>query len=289
MVLDEPPKPAHAARRGRSRTSSRRIGWEVADKAGHLVDSVVPATTYHLRVYYQVLKPITGNWKAFVHIDGFQRRYNGDHNVLDGKYAMNLWHPGDVVVDDFDFQLEPNFTPGGYTRLLRLLQRRHALQSDEGTEPREPRRGAATLTCGSALDASMKTGYSLGMKGRGGRATRQSSERAVAGVDASPAPGRARRDRRCTERVDVLWSVDCETEDTFLYAAITNISEMGIFVRTNDPLAGRHVGDAPLRAAARPDPAERGLRARRRGAVGEPRAPARGQPQPGHGHPLREP
>ena len=69
-----------------------------------------------------MLKPITGNWKAFVHIDGHQRRYNGDHNVLDGKYAMNLWHPGDVIVDDFEFQLEPNFTPGAYTRLLRLLQ-----------------------------------------------------------------------------------------------------------------------------------------------------------------------
>jgi type IV pilus assembly protein PilZ len=44
-------------------------------------------------------------------------------------------------------------------------------------------------------------------------------------------------DRRSSERVDVLWSVDCETEDTFLYAAITNISEMGIFVRTTEPLA----------------------------------------------------
>jgi uncharacterized protein (TIGR02266 family) len=44
-------------------------------------------------------------------------------------------------------------------------------------------------------------------------------------------------DRRSTERVDVLWSVDCETEDTFLYAAITNISEMGIFVQTTEPLA----------------------------------------------------
>jgi uncharacterized protein (TIGR02266 family) len=30
--------------------------------------------------------------------------------------------------------------------------------------------------------------------------------------------------------------VDCETEDTFLYANITNISELGIFVRTHDPL-----------------------------------------------------
>jgi type IV pilus assembly protein PilZ len=37
--------------------------------------------------------------------------------------------------------------------------------------------------------------------------------------------------------VSVTWSVDCETEDTFLYAAITNISELGIFVATTEPLA----------------------------------------------------
>lgn len=29
--------------------------------------------------------------------------------------------------------------------------------------------------------------------------------------------------------------MDCVTDDTFLYAAITNISEMGIFVRCNEP------------------------------------------------------
>ena len=28
---------------------------------------------------------------------------------------MNLWQPGDIVVDDHEFQLEPNFTPGDYT------------------------------------------------------------------------------------------------------------------------------------------------------------------------------
>lgn len=44
-------------------------------------------------------------------------------------------------------------------------------------------------------------------------------------------------DRRSSPRLEVLWSVDCETEDTFLYAAITNISEMGIFVQTTEPLA----------------------------------------------------
>jgi len=47
----------------------------------------------------------------------------------------------------------------------------------------------------------------------------------------------SRFERRSSTRFDVTWSVDCETEETFLYAAITNISELGIFVRTTDPLS----------------------------------------------------
>ena len=43
-------------------------------------------------------------------------------------------------------------------------------------------------------------------------------------------------DRRSSDRIDVTWSVDCESKDTFLYASIANISEFGIFVRTHEPL-----------------------------------------------------
>jgi type IV pilus assembly protein PilZ len=43
-------------------------------------------------------------------------------------------------------------------------------------------------------------------------------------------------ERRGGERITVDWEVDCETEDTFLFATITNISSMGIFVRTLAPL-----------------------------------------------------
>jgi type IV pilus assembly protein PilZ len=53
-------------------------------------------------------------------------------------------------------------------------------------------------------------------------------------TDAPPSPTSV--ERRTVERVDVTWSVDCETEDTFLYASITNISALGIFVRTSQPL-----------------------------------------------------
>jgi type IV pilus assembly protein PilZ len=59
------------------------------------------------------------------------------------------------------------------------------------------------------------------------------------GHDDDP-PDRSHRrpipERRNSDRIPVVWSVDCETDDTFLYASITNISEFGIFVRTEKPL-----------------------------------------------------
>lgn len=44
-------------------------------------------------------------------------------------------------------------------------------------------------------------------------------------------------ERRIFDRYDVEWAVDCVASDTFLFASITNISQMGIFVRTTEPLA----------------------------------------------------
>jgi uncharacterized protein (TIGR02266 family) len=42
--------------------------------------------------------------------------------------------------------------------------------------------------------------------------------------------------RRSHDRYDVEWAVDCIADDTFLYASIANISAMGIFVQTIDPI-----------------------------------------------------
>jgi len=53
--------------------------------------------------------------------------------------------------------------------------------------------------------------------------------------DSQP-PSEVPQNRRSVDRIPVAWSVDCETEDTFLYASIRNISELGIFVATRDPL-----------------------------------------------------
>lgn len=54
--------------------------------------------------------------------------------------------------------------------------------------------------------------------------------------DSDPPDSEGGVERRVSERIDVTWSVDCETDDTFLYASIKNISEMGIFVQTKLPL-----------------------------------------------------
>jgi type IV pilus assembly protein PilZ len=53
----------------------------------------------------------------------------------------------------------------------------------------------------------------------------------------APDPQPRSENRRIHDRYDVEWAVDCVAEDTFLYASIANISAMGIFVTTVDPLS----------------------------------------------------
>ena len=115
MLLSEPP---HPQRRIDANMDDKLevIGIDLLDDRGHPVDTIAPGRAYHLKTYYRVLAPVTTEWEAFIHIDGYNRRHNGDHKPLNGKYPMSLWLPGDLVVDDDnDFKLEPNFTPGTYT------------------------------------------------------------------------------------------------------------------------------------------------------------------------------
>jgi hypothetical protein len=91
------------------------IGIDLLDERGKLIDSIAPGKTYHMKTYYKVLAPVTTEWEGFIHIDGYHRRHNGDHKPMNGKYPMSLWLPGDLLVDDHEFKLEPNFTPGTYS------------------------------------------------------------------------------------------------------------------------------------------------------------------------------
>lgn len=66
-------------------------------------------------------------------------------------------------------------------------------------------------------------------------ATKNPRTPAAAALLEEPDPMPKRDDRRSHHRFDVEWAVDCVATDTFLYASITNISAMGIFVKTEDP------------------------------------------------------
>jgi len=70
-------------------------------------------------------------------------------------------------------------------------------------------------------------------------ATKSNNPKAPAVIETEPLepdPQPRSDDRRSHDRYEVVWAVDCVAEDTFLYASITNISAMGIFVKTVDPL-----------------------------------------------------
>jgi 4-amino-4-deoxy-L-arabinose transferase-like glycosyltransferase len=112
-ILDVEPKPLHpmVANLG---GQVDVLGWDVTDKNGNVVDSVVPSVKYDFVIYYKVVGAISGNWETFIHIDGQQRRFNGDHPTLEGKYPLHLWRVGDFVADRYEFMLEPFFTPGDY-------------------------------------------------------------------------------------------------------------------------------------------------------------------------------
>jgi hypothetical protein len=114
IVLSAPP---HPQRRLDANMDDKLevIGIDLLDERGRAVDTVNPGRSYHLKTYYRVLAAVTTEWEAFIHIDGYHRRHNGDHKPMNGKYPMSLWLPGDLLEDDHEFKLEPNFTPGTYT------------------------------------------------------------------------------------------------------------------------------------------------------------------------------
>jgi 4-amino-4-deoxy-L-arabinose transferase-like glycosyltransferase len=92
----------------------RCLGWAVTERDGTPVDEARAGQPYDFRIYYEVLASVSGSWKTFIHIDGNRRRFNGDHDTLQGKYPFRLWQKGDYVVDVYPFELEPHFAGTTY-------------------------------------------------------------------------------------------------------------------------------------------------------------------------------
>jgi hypothetical protein len=96
------------------------LGWEVLDASGSVVEQLSARRPYVLRVAYEVRAPMPAGYDAFFHLDGHDRRHNGDHPLLEGAYPTQLWQPGDVLVDEHPLELGANFGPGTYWLFLGL-------------------------------------------------------------------------------------------------------------------------------------------------------------------------
>lgn len=109
------------------------LGWSLRSGASGRVESqLVPGEPYRFTIYYRVLARLGGSWQTFVHLDGLQRRFNADHEPLDGKYPLRLWRPGDVIADATEIRLEPNFSPGPYRLYFGLFTGEQRLPVSEG-------------------------------------------------------------------------------------------------------------------------------------------------------------
>lgn len=144
IVMDEPPKPQHKLE-ANLEDKLQVLGFDIADEKGKLVDHVAPGKKYHMRTYFQVLSGVQSEWQMFIHIDGFHRRHNGDHKVCEGKYPMSLWLQGDIVMDDHEFTLEPNFSPGPYTLYFGLFVGESRLKVKSGPTDGENRVNGGSL------------------------------------------------------------------------------------------------------------------------------------------------
>jgi hypothetical protein len=132
-VLDEAPHPKHVLDANLA-DQLDVLGWDVLDLDGHPVNGIAPGHRYEFVLYFHVVNRVAGSWETFVHIDGFQRRFNGDHPTLDGRYPFALWNVGDFIADRHEIRLEPNFTHGAYRLFVGLYSGARRLPVRRGAQ-----------------------------------------------------------------------------------------------------------------------------------------------------------
>jgi hypothetical protein len=115
------------------------IGYEIRRKRNQTATDVLEGGEPLVFVIgYEVLGRVTGTWQTFIHIDGEGKRFNGDHEALAGDYPLRHWQTGDFVIDEYDFELEPSFTPGQYQIYFGMFsgEKRMAVTAGEHSENR---------------------------------------------------------------------------------------------------------------------------------------------------------
>jgi 4-amino-4-deoxy-L-arabinose transferase-like glycosyltransferase len=107
------------------------LGWDL-NQQGRPVAALVASVDYEFTIYFRVNEPLAGSWDVFIHMDGVQQRYNGDHPLLGGSYAPAFWLPGDFIADHHVIRLAPNFRAGTYRLFFGLFSGERRLEVRQG-------------------------------------------------------------------------------------------------------------------------------------------------------------
>lgn len=110
----------------------RLLGWEVRSARGEVTDEVRRGKKYEFRMAYEVLGRISREWKTFIHIDGHDQRFNGDHDTLGGVYPMKNWRKGDFVLDRYEFTLGSSYPVGTYEAYFGLFKGKKRFKVSKG-------------------------------------------------------------------------------------------------------------------------------------------------------------
>ncbi len=86
---------------------------------GYDVDGVPKAgETIRITSYYRVDKPVSGDWKIFVHFESpGKRRQPFDHYGVGDLYPVGEWKKGEIIADKVDIAIPADW-PSGKTQVL---------------------------------------------------------------------------------------------------------------------------------------------------------------------------
>ncbi len=110
FISESPPKPEHPVEAD-FEGKVKLLGYDLPNELSRGQD-------FKIRLYFQVLQPVGGNYKVFIHFDGPGSRFNGDHVPLEGRFPTPNWVPGYYITDEHQMTPDRAMQPSGSYRLF---------------------------------------------------------------------------------------------------------------------------------------------------------------------------
>jgi 4-amino-4-deoxy-L-arabinose transferase-like glycosyltransferase len=110
FISETPPKPQHPVE-ANFENKVKLLGYDVPAEVSR-------GQEFKIRLYFQVLAPMGGNYKVFIHFDGAGTRFNGDHVPLEGRFPTPNWVPGYYIIDEHQMAPDRAMQPSGIYHIL---------------------------------------------------------------------------------------------------------------------------------------------------------------------------